>query len=137
MKFKIKRLNEVKGSTVFGAKLTEEELNKLINDINTLDEVDFYKEYLFYAENIIALGDVLDVNKAILDEVIIATPSKRADNGKIYTCFGKHMNERNKAGTIIIHEDPRSSWQCLLEYMKYPTYLVLLKNLNDELSKTI
>ncbi len=114
---------------IYGVKITKDEHDEFIDDLDNLSDEYFYKKYYIKKDQCIASGNTEKVSKKIMEEVIEEVTTKR---GTSYTCFGSDWKGCTKDKPYIIHEDIKGSWQCLIEHMKYPTHLILYKDFNND-----
>ena len=76
---------------------------------------EFKKQYGFHPENIIAIGDNSGITNIFLKPLIPYYGKKG------YHCYVKpELSEY-----LIIHEDPLCSWNCLLNKMNNPKFMVI------------
>ena len=140
LKYRIRTINSINKHTILAAIVDEKESTHYTELIKSYEaEKDenlkaklkdkFIEAFNFNPDFALLSGDTDYISKKGLEEIIEEKPVKRATNGYSYTCFG---NDGDKNKPIVIHEDIYSSWNCLMEYLKYPKYLVIIKVPQDE-----
>jgi len=114
-----------KTHTTFATKITEDEFNIFKDEIDNYNEPVFKARYSLTTDNILAYGPTNTITRTILNEIIDSVERR---DGTSYTCFVSNWKDNP---CTILHEDPRSSWECLKGYMDYPEYLIIFKTTND------
>ncbi len=78
----------------------------------------FKKEWGFELPNLIAYGDV-----TIPYDLLSSITEYSRSNG--YKCYV--LKDGAKTPGLILHEDAKSSWNCLLEKLHKPSHLIIFK----------
>ena len=96
----------------------------------------FRDKYGFDIINIVAYGDTNKVNHHILGKFIDSIKvtynwgNKDKKTLNAYKCFDND-DFHNEKTRIIYHEDKQSSWNCLLNRINNPKYVIIYKIRND------
>lgn len=94
---------------------------------------DFIKRFNISLLDVIAFGETNDISYKTLGEII---PEERypmaarvRENGRTYRCYA------NPNPSIVMHEDLKSAWKCLLSTLSNPDYLIVYKDHKNEQKK--
>jgi hypothetical protein len=111
--------------------LTDEQMSILDHIYDNLKHPDskglMIKTFNIEIKNVIAYGNTKEVTKSMLREII---PEYKDGNlprphTAHYKCYAT-----NKP-SIVIHEDPESSWKCLLNTINNPEFVLIYKDVKN------
>jgi len=108
----------------------------------------FYEHFNIRITNLIVYGDTSNVTSHLLSKFIDGTVIQHklgygiTKDKNAYMCFGRKFednaekrygaNYKYMSGHTIIHEDRMSSWNCLMEQLKNPKYVIVYKIFKEE-----
>jgi hypothetical protein len=108
---------------MYAYKLSDIQAKVMKEDLTGLDVNSFKEKYRINKNQILLFGDVLDVDKDMMN---LVCGFKLASNGtQVYHCFGTDSLLVYNKTRINIHENLESSWNCFIEYMFNPTDVVI------------
>jgi hypothetical protein len=108
---------------LYALKVNEEECNTLQKDLKSISDEEFKIKYRREKTDIVLFGDVLTVDKDVFKFVCDYKVSP--DNQTVYRCFTQDSLLIYNKTKINLHENLESSWNCFIEFMYYPTHVIL------------
>lgn len=84
---------------------------------------EFLNRFNIDLNNVLAYGETSDVSHKLLDNIIPQTRYPLAPRPKMnsYHCYATN------SPSIVMHEDLKSSWKCLMTMVNNPEYVLIYK----------